>query len=303
MMKQVMFMKGLCKIFLLLLFVLALCFGDLTFQTTFDALHIWFEKLVPSLFVSMVLLRIMYKQHIFEFIKIPFVKQIFHMDSSSFTLVLCSIFLGFPSGAMFLNEAYKQNQIDKPAMQRLVYVCSFPAPGFIMMSCGVVIFKSVEIGFLMFLSQVLSGLVLLWLTRKTPISFHESTYIERGRIMNDVGASIIESGKALYLIGGYLMLFMSCSSILFSFLPDIYAYPFRILAEFSSGIIILNTLPFTNKILQILTSMVLSFGGFCVHMQVFSIVENCSISYRKYFCFRVMQSILSALILYCLLYI
>lgn len=295
------YMKLLWRFSLFALFLLVLFFGKETFQGAYDALLIWFEKLVPSMFVTMVLIRFMYRQQVFDSFRLPFVQRLFHMDNKSFSLVLCTIFLGFPSGAMFVDEAYAQGNIEERSAKRLLYTCSFPTPGFVIMSCGVVIFRSATIGFLLFFVQITSGLCLLWLTRKTPIVFHERVETHYNHKMNDLSTSLWESGKALFFIGGYLMLFMSCTSILFSILPDSYAFPLQILSEFSSGTIILNTLPLNNTTALVLSSMLLSFGGFCVHMQVCSMIEHCPFSYLKFLGFRLMQSLLSALILYAFL--
>ncbi|MEG0329772.1 MAG: hypothetical protein RR537_01525 [Longicatena sp.] len=294
-------MKRCVQLCLIILFALTLCNGAISVQTTQDALHIWFEKLVPSLFVSMVLVRILYKQEILQKLPIPFVKSIFHMDKDSFCMVLCTLFLGFPSGACFLDECYANKELTKKEAQRLLYTCSFATPSFIILSCGVVLFQSVRIGFLLFLAQVTSGLCLLFFTRKTCIVTHHKKSFVISSISKDLSSSIMESGKILYMIGGYLLFFMCCANLLFSFLPISLSYTLRILSEFSSGIMLLNTLSLSSITLQLLTCMVLSFGGFCVHLQVYSLLEHLPFSYPTYLRYRLLQSVLSALIYGCFL--
>lgn len=53
-------MKKFTSLLLFAVFLLTLCFGTLTLQSAQNALSIWFEKLVPSMLISMVLVRLLY---------------------------------------------------------------------------------------------------------------------------------------------------------------------------------------------------------------------------------------------------
>lgn len=289
-------MKKISMLLILILFVLSLCFGDITFTATKDALTIWFEKLVPSMFVSLVCIRLLYSQRILHVISLPILPKLLHIDKGAFTLVLCSIFLGFPNGAVFIDEAYQRGELDEAGAKRLLYTCSYATPGFVIMTCGLVLSHSLKYGAFLFLTQICSGLILLWMTRSTYVKSYRSSIQLSPPLMKSLSSAIIESGKSLYMIGGYLMLFMSLTCVVCSFLPDIISMPIRIAAEFSSGIILLNTLPFSNSILLCLISFVLGFAGFCVHMQVLSMAAHVHISYRKFFLWRILQGILSSII-------
>ena len=59
-------MKKFTGFLLFGLLLLTLGFGTLTLQSAQNALSIWFEKLVPSMFLSMVLVRLLYKEHAFD---------------------------------------------------------------------------------------------------------------------------------------------------------------------------------------------------------------------------------------------
>lgn len=291
-------MKKISKLLLCVIFILVLLYGDINYQMSKDALMIWFEKLVPSMFGVMVLVKILFEQGILQKIGTfigCILGPLFHIEKHSFGLVIACIFLGFPAGASFVNEQVMKGTINEKEGQRLICACSFPTPGFVIMSCGAVLFHSVQTGMLLFLIQILSGLFLLFFTRSTPI--HATSYCLKSKdLMTSLKQAIWESGKTLYMIGGYLMLFMSCAAILVQFLPSPFQMFLRIIAEFSSGTMLLAGLPISQAMLFLCLSLLFSFGGFCVHMQVISMAKETNLPYVKYFSFRILQVLISALL-------
>ena len=101
-------------------------------------------------------------------------------------------------------------------------------------------------------------------------------------------------------ISTHHLLFLSISGVLLSFLPEAVALPLRISAEFSSGAVLLQSLPYAPILIQLLLCVLLSFGGFCVHMQIFSMVEHVPLSYGKFLLFRLLQALFSCLSFYML---
>lgn len=297
-------MKRIVSFCILLLFVLVLTFGSLSYQISLDALVIWFEKLVPSMFAVMVLVKVIFHQGILHYLAKPIgylLAPIFHIEADSFAYVVASIFLGFPAGANFINQEVEEGHLQEKEGRRLIYTCSFATPGFVIMSCGAVLFQSTQIGFQLFFIQLLSGFVLLFFSRSTWICA-SCTHDTSASLIITLKTAIQESGITLYMIGGYLMLFMSVSAILVQFVPDCLQLPLRILAEFSSGTVLLSALPCTRFGILVLTSMLLSFGGFCVHMQVMSMANHTSIQYVNYLGFRILQTLVSGILAYLFFY-
>lgn len=293
-------MKKCISFLLLLLFLLSLFMGQQTFHYTKDALILWFEKLVPSLFISMVLVRLLFEQQIFAYLLKPFapiLTKILNIDQNGLSLVVSSILLGYPTSSTFIDQQAKQGLLTHASAKRLLYTCSFATPGFMIMSCGVVLFQSSIIGWKLFAIQLLCGLILLLLTRSTPIV--SKTDLQKApSFMQSLSKAIFESGKTLYLIGGYLMFVMTLTSLLFSFFPESFTLLFRACIEFSSGIVAIATTPLSPLIKLLFTSALLGFGGFCVHMQVMSMLESVSISYFSYLAYRLFQALLAIILAY-----
>lgn len=301
MVEMVILMKKILQFLLLSFLLLSLVYGTKVIEASRQSLTIWFEQLVPSMFVSMVLIRVLYKQDMLTHLFPSLFCRWFAMDSHAMTLVLSSMLLGFPNGSIFIEEAYQKGNIDLTGARRLFPICCFPTPGFVILSCGAGLFHSITIGLLFYLSQILYGFLCLWLTRRTPISFHSSSQHATSSLMKDLAISMMESGTSLFMIGGYLMLFMSMTSVLFSFLPAFLRIPLSICTEFSNGIYIIQEMAWPLVPSLMASCALLGFGGFCVHMQIYSLCDQSKTSYLRFFLYRIFQSILTTVI-FCLFY-
>lgn len=292
-------MKKIVQFLLLLVLALLLFFGNTSISLSKQALTLWFENLVPSMFVTMVIIRLLYKQHMLQALFPTWFCQLFGLDQQAMALVISSMLLGFPNGSAFIEEAYQQDQITQASANRLFLICCFPTPAFVILSCGAQLYHAVKLGLFLYLSQLLYGFLCLFFTRRHKVASVLIQKKETSTFMKDLSSALLESGTSLFLIGGYLMLFMSITGILFSFLPEGLRFPLQICAEFSSGTFLIQQ-HFSYPLSLLLTCVLFGFGGFCVHLQIFSMCPTCKTSYGKFFLARLLQSILSVSI-FCLL--
>lgn len=281
-------------------FIIILLQGDRAILYTKEALSIWFEKLVPSMFLCMVMVRLFYDQGIFQFLLRPFrwlISSVFHMDQNACSLVFSSLLLGFPSGAVLLDEQVAKGYLDDNNAKRLFYTCSFATPGFILLTCGSVLYGSLAVGLKLLAIQWIIGILFLLMTRRQRIIMHQVPVSQKPLIASLTNA-LLESGKTLYMIGGYLMLFMTITSILLDFLPSFIALPVSIFTEFSNGVMVIHKQVWSFQMQMVITSMLLGFGGFCVHMQVIGMTSHISYNYRTYLFWRCLQALLSGVLAY-----
>ena len=75
---------------------------------------------------------------------------------------------------------------------------------------------------------------------------------------------------------------------------------FKLILELTQGMNHIYNLNITTKIKTILFGSLLSFGGFCIHFQVYGILKDININYIKYLLMRIIQSIITALIIFIL---
>lgn len=290
-------MKTIFHILLLLLTLTLLANGQLIVAASSKALIIWFEALIPSMFVSMVLIKTCLSLHCFEIVVRPFQKiihQLFRLDLASFTLVLASVLIGFPAFSISIDELVEKRKLSSREGQRLVYCCSCASASFILMSLGIACFQSLKVGFILYLIQVISVLILLFVTRKVEITC--DTLIDEQSFFQAFSTAIFSSVKALVIIVSYLMIALSLLSLGSLFLPSNIQEYLSILTEFSSGSIQLATsnLPLHTRVLMI--SGLLSFGGLCVHLQVHGSCTHLKLDVLTYLNYRLFQVLLAILL-------
>lgn len=280
--------------------VLLLCYGADSIRYSSQALTIWFESLVPSMFVCMVLIRVLYKQQVIAQLCPNILCKAFHLSKEGLALVISCMLLGFPNGSVLIDESLAKGAIQKTTAKRLFLICSFPTPCFVILTVGVLIFHQVQYGVWLYLSQLMSGILFLLFYREKADIERVESFPCNSSFMNDLGTAMKESGFALFMMGGYLMLFMTVTGLLFSFLPMTMALPLRIVSEFSSGIFLIQstTLPLSACLLA--SCALLGFGGFCVHMQIYAMIHTIKVSYLRFFLFRMLQAAVSVLF-FCLL--
>lgn len=270
--------------------------GELLFTTTKNAMDFLMQSLIPSMFVTMVIIRIMDQLQVLQHFKFSFLSKLFQVDTSIIPYILYSIVLGFPSSAAFIDQAYKDNKINEKGALRLFYTCSFATPSFIIMTCGAVFFHSMKLGYLLFLIHLCSGMILLIFTRKTTVYALKTSILSVPSLSTAFTKALIESGKTLFLLGGYFTLFLCITAILNSFIP--LPMILKVILEFSQGILEITSLPYTLPYKLVFSSILLGFGGFCVHMQVKGICETLPYHYSIYFFYRILQSMISGGLMY-----
>lgn len=286
-----------------ILFILLLRHGSLNFEQSTKALKLWFETLVPSLFCMMVLVKVMFAFHAFDWLAKPLswlCSRLFAINEQGFPYLVAMMFLGFPAGAAFINDAVVHHKLKPIEGQRLINTCSFATPGFVVLTLGSVIYQSVAIGMWLFLIQLCSGWILLIFTRKQSIHVKGAISSVDRSFMQALGSAMLDSGKTLYMMGGYLMLCMSTTSIILTLLPALFQFPIRILTEFSSGTMLLAAMEAPLAYQLIAISMLLAFGGLCVHLQVLCFSEATRVKYAHYLGFRILQAIIAGILAYVL---
>ncbi len=294
--------KYLVSFCLLSILIWLLMNGDIHYERSLSALRLWFETLVPSLFCIMVIVKVLFAFHAFDLIAKVFSwlsMPLFHIGKQRFSYVIALMLLGFPAGAAFIDREVQTKRLLPIQAKRLLYTCSFATPGFVVMTIGSVLFHSVSIGLTLFAIQIFSGLVLLFMTRNEVI-YNTPQQNSIPALIPTLKTAMIDSGIALYMMGGYLMLCMSICGVFLQYMPTFLQMPISVISEFSYGCVTLSALALPLSVRLILISMLLSFGGLCVHMQVISMSEHLHLRYGVYFCFRIMQALLSGFIAYLL---
>ncbi len=213
----------------------------------------------------------------------PIIKKLFGLNYYEFSLFLLSLIGGYPLGAKLLNESKSHNTA------LMINYCINAGPAFIILAVGKGVFKSVTIGWVLFLSHILSSVtVALFLHKK---AIYEAPKYNRPslNIVENFVASASSAAETVIKICALVILF-SCIGGYIEHFTAYFAplYYLGLLCE------VTNAVFKCNNILAV--SFLLGFSGFSIWAQIFSLLKDVKINYIKFIFFRLLHGALSALL-------
>lgn len=287
-------MRRFERMLLILILAAILLCGSEVHESCQRAMRLWCDNLIPGMLLPMILVRLIQARGGFDQLKLSLFNKLFRMENNGFACFMCAMLLGFPNGALFIDELQESGRIEEAGARRMILTCSFPTAGFVILSLGASLYRSAAIGWTLYGIQILSVLILLLLTRKTPVRPSGSPSAPPA-FFHALSDAIIKSGRAMFFIGVYLMLFLSIFHLAQFILPAQIAFPLQVIAEFSSGCLAIAQSAIPFKLQMAAISALLGFGGLCVHMQVLSSLHM-QLSYPRFLCFRILQAVIAALL-------
>ena len=267
--------------------------------------------IIPSLFSFMVISNILVKSNIYIIISKPFylvAKYIMKIPPELFSVFLLSNIGGYPVGAKLITSLYESDKISKKEAERMMSFCYCNSPAFFSGAVGLVIFKNVLAGFLIYVSIVVSNFTIAIITglRSTvPKSKKKSDkIILNAKLFVDSATS---AANTLFLICVMIIIFAGLiavldalgiinvlSSILInSFSWDIHSSRAVILSFFEISRI--TQLPLYCYGFSYVIAVLGAFGGICVIAQIVAITSG-KISLKCFFATRPLHFIISAVI-------
>ena len=238
------------------------------------------------LFISSILIN----TNLIKYINIPFKyinKKLFNINNNTSYILLISILTGTPGNAKACKELYTNKFIIKNDIQKILLFSHFINPFFIINNIK---YKPLLILFTHYLSNIIIGIIF-----RNKYKTHESINIKSNNksliniIFNSIDKSIHTS---IFILGTIITFNIISTSVNSKILSSI--------LEFSSGINYIVNLDISNKLKAILCGSLLSFGGLCIHMQVYGILNKINIKYIPYLLSRILHSIITGLIIYLL---
>lgn len=290
-------MKNATIFYFFLIFVICLMHPITCFESTNKAISIMYNTLLPSFLFPYIIIRIIAPYRPLQSVLSPFnrlFKLIFNIDSTTFEMFIYALCLGFPSSSAFLNEislnAYTRKQYHR--FTCTIYMCS---PSFILISLQT-IYKT-SITYHLLIIQLLSIIVLLLFTRNIPLTCKLNN--ENIQLSIIIKRSIKDSFMILMYILAYLVIVYVSIDLLGLYATEIIKLPVKIVSEFSSGSFYIAELYIPLCFKLFLTSILLSYGGLCVHLQIISIMKPI-FKYKVFIIYRITQMFIVALL--CLFY-
>ena len=267
------------------------------FASLINTLDIWLMRVFPSLFTFFVITSLLINFKIINFFSILLypLKRIMNFETDeAFNIFILSIFNGNPSTIIFINQSLDNNKITFNDANVLLKCASFISPFFILS------FFEKKLAYILIISHLLSNLIYCFFlnrNNKTIKNKKEDDY--QINIISFLDS--IQKEISIMLLIACMMCVCNILKYTFSSLFNFFTintYFSRILLsviEISTGLNDLISINLPPLSLIIFASFLTSFGGFCIHLQVASIL-NKKLKYKSYFFARIIQGIISIII-------
>ena len=228
-----------------------------------------------------------------------FTKKIFKVNENSAFAIIMSMISGTPSNSKYLKDLYDNNLIDLNDVEKCLNFCHFTNPIFIISTIGLTFLNNKKIGLIILISHYLSSFIIgIILRKESKTTFiNKKKQIKTKSFIAILNESIINTANTLLTILGTITFCLIITAILdkIIYININYKYIYGLL-EITQGLKYLSLSNLSINIKATIASFIISFGGFCIHLQVFSILDNKKIRYLPYFLSRIMHGILSSVI-------
>lgn len=263
-------------------------------------ISICMESLIPSLYPFMILTN-MYASSGAAERKIPLADKLcqflFGLPGSCAAVIMFSLVGGLPIGAEMSSELYSRGVISAQQYRRMLCFCVNPGPAFVISAVGLTMLGSEKAGVLIFMSLVLSSLIIGVVSRFFSVENESCSNNGTNIKMADTKGTLIEkavvkSSKSILMISAWVVAF-SCLTELAANLgiPDGMKTFFICTAEMTKGsMIAAQSFPIP------IVAAVIGFSGICGHFQLMGALNRAGLKYKYFLVGRIANSGLSAVI-------
>ena len=253
-------------------------------------------RVIPSLFPFFIL-----SDYFVSTVNIPsdsppsrLFEKIFGISSSGLGAFVIGAVGGFPLGVRCAAEEYRRGNLTKEELEGIVGIVNNPSPAFVIVSVGCLMLGDIGLGFLLYLSMLLSVAITGVLFRQKRRKSSFTNVISRQSF--DLSRSIKEAGYSSLAISSYIIFFSAVVGAL-----SVVIKSEAVLAILSSlfeignatSRLALSPLSYPLKIAMI--GFALGFSGLAVHMQAFSLLDT-EVRKGKYIIMKLLEGFLCAAI-------
>ncbi|MBQ9071556.1 MAG: hypothetical protein IJY25_00155 [Bacilli bacterium] len=265
------------------------------------------NNLFPSLIPFMLLSNLLINYNFIDDLSDIFNKimtKIFRVNKNCSFALIMSIMSGTPSNAKYLKDLFNNKLISIKDVKKCLNFCHFTNPIFILGTIGYTFLGNKKMGLIILISHYLSAIIIGLFNKKDNdfISIESDKINSNNNFINILKQSINSTIDTLFLILGIITTCLIVTCILNNIinLDNNYKFVYGLI-EITQGLKYLSLSNFSIEIKTILSSFFISFGGLCIHAQVFSILDNKKIRYLPYFSSRLIHGILSSILTYLLI--
>lgn len=257
--------------------------------------NLFFKKLFPSLFPMMIL------SDCFIYFGLPELlckylgkgfSKIFHTSPYGAFAFFISCFSGTPSNSYVIKNLYLNHYLTKEEAEKILSFAFFSNPLFLYSMLSLIFPNNSQIVIKLLILPYIVNILIGIFGKKSPYQFQSIMTKEKESFGTALAASIKNAMNTQLLILGSVSVFFLINRVIN---PQNLVILSGFL-EISQGLNHLITRNLSLKIKQILAIFFISFGGLSIHLQIKGILSETDISYIKFLKGRIMQTILSIII-------
>lgn len=264
---------------------------------------------IPSLLMFMILSNIIAGSELVHIISRPFkfaAERLFKIPCSAMSIVLLSLIGGYPIGAKMIASSVANKQITPMLGERLLCFCVNCGPAFLINAVGILIFGNAKIGLIIYLSQIISCVIIGIISSVNAPTFQNSTPTAQAKKSTSVliVSSVTDAVKTMSMLCGFIVVFSAFLPLieqLFSAVNPSISTAVRGLLEVTSfcGSLVGASSPAAVMLAAIFTA----FGGICVHLQISAILSGSGVRMKKFLGYRILYTFISAVVVRTALFI
>ena len=258
-----------------------------------------FPCLIPFMIISNILINYNFVQDISDILS-NITTKIFKVNKNCAFALIMSMISGTPSNSKYLKDLFNNGLINEYDISKCLCFCHFTNPIFILGTIGYSFLGNKKIGLIILISHYLGNFISGILNRNKKykiINLEHKSNLNKKVFINVLNESIKSTIDTLLLIMGIITSCLIITGLINSIfkINNDYKFIFGIL-EITQGLkyLSLSNISITLKI--VISTFFITFGGFCIHLQIFSILDNNKIRYLPYFINRIFTGILSSFI-------
>ncbi len=207
---------------------------------------------------------------------------------------------GYPVGIQALAAACQSGSLSREEGIRVCRICGQAGPGFLLGAVGLSLFGSKHVGWLLWLVQLLSALLLSLLFSNGSACEKQKPRLQRTPRMSLLHAlpeAIRRSSAGMLTVCGCVVFFGTLSGLLrplVSALPEPIPALLSAFLELGGGILRLTSVPRRQGF--VLCAVLVCFGGCSVHAQSAAILRSAGLPYLPYLHAKLLQTMAAGLI-------
>lgn len=244
---------------------------------------VFIKNVFPFLFIMTLI------NNILIYLNIPYyICKVFH--NKYLYVFLLSIVSGAPGNAIIIKEMLEKGFIDIKDANNLLAFTNFNNPLFIYFYLNKIFSNNIVIIKIFIIYYVLNIIIFIFYNKKQSKSYFINDS-KNEKLINILPNTINKTISAMVNIYATIVLFYIISNML---IPS--NTIFKGLIEITQGLIALSNLNLSLKTKELLTLVILIFGGLSIHIQVANVLNDYNIDYKNFYLAKIIMIVLSILL-------